>query len=67
MLQNIGVYVESVEEIKEEMEKEVTVEEVIDRIVAENGDGCDFVFSIKNDDTGESIYESDYFEETTIS
>ena len=36
------------DEYKEENEVELTAENVLERIETENGDGCDFIFYIKN-------------------
>ena len=63
LLDNIGMYVDSedVLELEEENGKKWTAEELIDNFIsAVNGDGCDAVFNIKNEETGEIIFNSDY-------
>ena len=63
LLDNIGMYVDSEEvlELEEENGKKWTAEELIDNFICSvNGDGCDFVFHIKNEETGEIIFNSDY-------
>ena len=63
LLDKIGMYVDSedVLEMEEENGKKWTAEELIDNFIsAVNGDGCDLVFNIKNEETGEIIFNSDY-------
>lgn len=63
LLDNIGMYVDSEEilELEEENGKKWTAEELIDKFISRvNGDGCDVVFNIKNEETGEIIFNSDY-------
>lgn len=40
-----------------------TAEEVLERIEEENGDGCDFIYYIKNLTTGDTLFESDFTED----
>ena len=63
LLDEIGMYVDSEEvlELEEENGKKWTAEELIDKFICSvNGDGCDIVFNIKNEETGEIIFNSDY-------
>ena len=63
LLDKIGMYADSevVLELEEENGKKSTAEELIDNFICSvNGDGCDFVFNIKNEETGEIIFNSDY-------
>lgn len=61
LLDEIGMYVDSEEvlELEEENGKKWTAEELIDNFISSvNGDGCDFVFNITNEETGEIIFNS---------
>lgn len=40
----------------------LTAETLLERIEEENGDGCDFIFYIKNLTTGEMLFDSEYEE-----
>ena len=63
LLGRIGMYVhsEDVLEVEDESGKKWTAEELIDNFICSvNGDGCDLVFNIKNEETGEIIFNSDY-------
>lgn len=63
LLDEIGMYAESedVLECEKENGKKWTAEELIDNFISSvNGDGCDFVLNIKNEETGEIIFNSDY-------
>lgn len=63
LLDRIGMYADSevVLELEEENGKKWTAEELIDKFICSvNGDGCDLVFNIKNEETGEIIFNSDY-------
>lgn len=63
LLDRIGMYADSevVLELEEENGKKWTAEELIDNFISSvNGDGCDIVFNIKNEETGEIIFNSDY-------
>ena len=63
LLDNIGMYVDSEEilELEEENGKKWTAEELIGNFISSvNGDGCDFVFNITNEETGEIIFNSNY-------
>lgn len=63
LLDRIGMYVhsEDVLEVEEESGKKWTAEELIDNFISSvNGDGCDVVLNIKNEETGEIIFNSDY-------
>ena len=63
LLDKIGMYADSevVLELEEENGKKWTAEELIDKFICSvNGDGCDLVFNIKNEETGEIIFNSDY-------
>ena len=63
LLDRIGMYADSEEilALEEEDGKKWTAEELIDKFISRvNGDGCDFVFNITNEDTGEIIFNSNY-------
>ena len=63
LLDRIGMYVHSqdVLEVEEESRKKWTAEELIDNFICSvNGDGCDLVFNITNEETGEIIFNSNY-------
>ena len=63
LLDKIGMYADSevVLEMEEENGKKWTAEELIDKFISRvNGDGCDFVFNITNEETGEIIFNSNY-------
>ena len=63
LLDKIGMYADSevVLEMEEENGKKWTAEELIDKFISQvNGDGCDFVFNITNEETGEIIFNSNY-------
>ena len=63
LLDNIGMYVDSEDVLEQEEEngKKWTAEELIDNFISSvNGDGCDVVLNIKNEETGEIIFNSDY-------
>ena len=63
LLDEIGLYADSEEilALEEEDGKKWTAEELIDKFICSvNGDGCDVVFNIKNEETGEIIFNSDY-------
>lgn len=63
LLDRIGMYVDSEDVLGQEEEngKKWTAEELIDNFICSvNGDGCDLVLNIKNEETGEIIFNSDY-------
>ena len=63
LLDKIGMYADSEEilALEEENGKKWTAEELIDKFISRvNGDGCDFVFNITNEETGEIIFNSNY-------
>ena len=63
LLDRIGMYVDSEDVLEQEEEngKKWTAEELIDKFISRvNGDGCDFVFNITNEETGEIIFNSNY-------
>ena len=63
LLDRIGMYADSEEilALEEENGKKWTAEELIDNFISSvNGDGCDCVLNIKNEETGEIIFNSDY-------
>ena len=59
MVDRMRLYLDS-DEIEE---KDMTAEEVLRRIAGENGDGCDYIFYIKNVTTGENLLTFNYDEE----
>ena len=66
LLDRIGMYADSEEilALEEEDGKKWTAEELIDKFISQvNGDGCDFVFNITNEETGEIIFNSNYYYE----
>lgn len=63
LLDRIGMYADSEEilALEEEDGKKWIAEELIDKFISQvNGDGCDFVFNITNEETGEIIFNSNY-------
>ena len=63
LLDRIGMYADSEEilALEEENGKKWTAEELIDNFICSvNGDGCDLVFNITNEETGEIIFNLDY-------
>ena len=63
LLDKIGMYVDSEDVLEQEEEngKKWTAEELIANFISPvNGDGCDFVFNITNEETGEIIFNSNY-------
>lgn len=63
LLDKIRMYADSevISELEEDNGKKWTAEELINNFIfLVNGDGCDFVFNIKNEETGEIIFNSDY-------
>ena len=63
LLDRIGMYADSEEilALEEDNGKKWTAEELIDKFISRvNGDGCDFVFNITNEETGEIIFNSNY-------
>ena len=63
LLDRIGMYADSEEilALEEENGKKWTAEELINKFISQvNGDGCDFVFNITNEETGEIIFNSNY-------
>ena len=63
LLDKIGMYADSEEilALEEENGRKWTAEELIDKFISRvNGDGCDFVFNITNEETGEIIFNSNY-------
>ena len=62
LLDRIGMYVDSEDVLEQEEEngKKWTAEELIDNFICSvNGDGCALVFNIKNEETGEIIFNLD--------
>ena len=62
LLDKIGMYAKSEDVLDQEEEngKKWTDEELIDNFICSvNGDGCDVVLNIKNEETGEIIFNSD--------
>jgi hypothetical protein len=59
MLSRVNMYQDkmSIMEREDELGRKLTQEELIDLLVAENGDGCDYIVSIMNEDT-EEVYMS---------
>lgn len=58
MVDKMALYFSS-EDIEDE---EMTAQDVLDRIESENGDGCDYIVSLKNLTTGEQLIEA-YWED----
>ena len=65
LLEMIGTYLdfESIKEWEDELEREVTVKEIVENLESSNGDGCDYIFLLKNETTGEILMKEDYFTE----
>lgn len=52
---------------EEKLGREMTQQELIDMLIEQNGDGCDFIISIMNETTGEKYLNTDPgLEEWTI-
>ena len=69
MLSRVRMYTDedSIQEREEELDREMTPEEIINQLKIENGDGCDYIFSLSNEDTGEEyISETPGFDEWFI-
>lgn len=70
MLTRVRMYADkdTIEEYEEELGRQMTQEELVDMLVAENGDGCDFIVALTNETTGESYMAATEFgfEEWTI-
>ena len=61
MLDRVRMYLdpETIQEYEEEQGREMTQEELIRRLEMENGDGCDYIFSLSNEDSGEEYMSVD--------
>ena len=59
MCDNMSLYLDS-EYIEED---DMSAEEIIDRISGSNGDGCDFIYSIKDLTNGKILFEEDGYAE----
>lgn len=59
MVDEMQLYLDS-DQIDEE---EMTPEDIIDEIETSNGDGCDYIYYIKNLTTGETLLDGEYDEE----
>ena len=59
MCDKMMLYLDS-EQIQEE---EMTPDDIIESIDSSNGDGCDYIFYIKNISTGEMLLQGDYTED----
>ena len=59
MCDKMTLYLDS-EQIQEE---EMTPDDIIESIDSSNGDGCDYIFYIKNISTGEMLLQGDYTED----
>lgn len=69
MLSRVGMYLDEdvIMEKEEDMGREMTKEELIEALVNENGDGCDFIISLTNEVTGEVYIEGlEDYEEWSI-
>lgn len=63
LLDRIGMYADSEEilALEEENGKKWAAEELIDKFISRvNGDGCDCVFNITDEETGKIIFNSSY-------
>ena len=63
LLDKIRMYADSevISELEEDNGTKWTAEELIANFISPvNGDGCDFVFNITNEETGEIIFNSAY-------
>ena len=60
MLSRVEMYLdeESIKEQEQALGRELTQEELLDELTQQNGDGCDFIFQLSNEETGE-IYIKD--------
>ncbi len=66
MFRNVHLYTGSVDELEEEYDRSFTVSDILKCIEDQNGDGCDSILFIRNDDTGEVIYDTEFFKEEDI-
>lgn len=70
MLTKVRMYADKVtiEEYEKELGRQMTQNELVDMLYAENGDGCDFIVALTNETTGESYMAATEFgfEEWTI-
>lgn len=60
LLGKIGMYADedTILDREEELGREMTQTELLDMLQAENGDGCDYIVSITDEDTGEKYLET---------
>ena len=60
LLDNIGMYTnsESILEMEEEQQRKFSVKEIINIIENENGDGCDFIFVLRNMSNGKNYIQN---------
>lgn len=61
MLSKVGMYddEDTILEREEELGREMTQDELINLLNGQNGDGCDFIVSLMNEDTGEEYLGAD--------
>ena len=64
MTDKMRLYINSdyVDDYEEDYGVKLTPEALLERIEEENGDGCDFIYYIKNLTTGEMLFDSGYEE-----
>lgn len=62
MLSRVSMYLdkESIEEQEKELGRELTQEELIDQLTSQNGDGCDYIFLLRSEITGE-VYIKEFY------
>lgn len=67
MLSKVNMYLEEDDIYAQEAElgRHLTQKEILDQLIEQNGDGCDFIFHLSNEETGETYIKDPYdpFEE----
>lgn len=61
MLDRVRMYTDGEEILEREQElgRELTQEEIIELLVGQNGDGCDYIVCLENEVTGEKYIDED--------
>lgn len=49
------------DDMEEELGRPATAEDILNHIKSMNGDGCDYIHSILNEETGEELMEGDAY------
>lgn len=56
LLDEVGSYLTS-EEIED---NNMSVDEIVEKLITMNGDGCDFIMYLKNESTGDIYFDDEY-------